>query len=110
MRISDVHSNRKQRQLTVMLVTVNLAFYLFTTPAWVMYILELSPPKHQEITKLKRSFLFAQISVVLLQLNNAVSYLCIENKTDYLTVFSLDKFYILLFCWTTISSNNNSNI
>jgi len=73
MRIFDVHSSRKQRQLTIMLVTVNFAFYLFTTPAMIIYIAEYSPPKHSEIDKLKRSFVFSQASVLLLQLNNAVS-------------------------------------
>jgi hypothetical protein len=73
MHVSDVHSSRKQRQLTIMLVTVNLAFYLFTTPGLIIYIAEYSPPKDPEISKLKRSFVFSQISVLLLQLNNAVS-------------------------------------
>ncbi len=74
-RITDVHSNRKQHQLTIMLLTVNFAFYLFTTPAMIIYIAEYSPPKHYEINKLKRSFLVSQISVILLQLHNAVSYI-----------------------------------
>ncbi len=82
MRISDVHSNRKQRQLTIMLVTVNLAFYLFTSPAMILYIAEYNPPKHIEITKLKRSFVFSQISVIFLQLNNAVSEF--EDMHSYL--------------------------
>lgn len=73
MRISDVQSARKQRQLTIMLVTVNLAFYLFTTPAMILYIAEYFPPKNPQLSKLKRSFLFSQISVIFLQLNNAVS-------------------------------------
>jgi hypothetical protein len=73
MRISDVHSSRKQRQLTIMLVTVNLSFYLFTTPAMIIYIAEYFPRKHSDIRELKRSFVFSQVSVLLLQLNNAVS-------------------------------------
>ena len=73
MRVSDANSNRKQRQLTIMLVTVNLTFYLFTTPAMILYIAEYFPPKNPELDKLKRSFLFSQISVIFLQLNNAVS-------------------------------------
>lgn len=74
-RITDVHSNRKQQQLTIMLVTVNFAFYLFTTPALIMYIAEYySPPKNVPINKLKRFFLLAQITVPILQLHNAVSY------------------------------------
>ena len=73
LRVTDVHSNRKQRQLTIMLVTVNFAFYLFTTPASIVYIAESSPPKHREISKLKLSILFSQTSVLILQLHNAVS-------------------------------------
>ncbi|UJR21500.1 hypothetical protein I4U23_024584 [Adineta vaga] len=75
LRISDVHSNRKQRQLTIMLVTVNFAFYLFTTPALIIYIAEYSPPKHREIDKLKRAVLFSQTSVLLLQLHNATNFI-----------------------------------
>ena len=75
MRVSDVNSSRKQRQLTIMLVTVNLAFYLFTTPAMIMYIAELDPPKPDtKLSILKRRWLFSQLSVLLLQLNNAVSH------------------------------------
>jgi hypothetical protein len=72
-RINDVHSNRKQRQLTIMLVTVSLSFYLFTTPAMIAYIREIQPLKHREINKFKQNILFSQISVLFLQLNNAVS-------------------------------------
>ncbi|CAF0912106.1 unnamed protein product [Rotaria sordida] len=74
-RISDVHSNRKQRQLTIMLVTVNLAFYLFSTPAMIAFIVQYSPPKHHELNKLKRRFLFSHISVLLLQLHNATNFI-----------------------------------
>jgi hypothetical protein len=73
MRINDINSNRKQRQLTSMLVTVSLSFYLFTTPAMVVYINEYSPTKHRELEKIKLNILFSQISVIFLQLNNAVS-------------------------------------
>jgi len=72
-RVNDLNSNRKQRQLTIMLVTVSLSFYLFTTPAMVIYIAEFQRPKHRHIEKIKQSILFSQISVLLLQLNNAVS-------------------------------------
>lgn len=73
MRVSDANSNRKQRQLTIMLVTVNLTFYLFTTPAMIKHITEYYPPKNPELSRLKRAALFSQISVIFLQLNNAVS-------------------------------------
>jgi hypothetical protein len=56
-----------------MLVTVNLAFYLFTTPAMIVYISEYFPRKHFPIDRLKRAFVVSQIAVVILQLNNAVS-------------------------------------
>jgi hypothetical protein len=71
--INDVHSSRRQQQLTIMLVTVSLSFYLFTTPAMIMYIIESHPVTHRDLTKIKQTFLFAQISVILSQLNNAVS-------------------------------------
>jgi hypothetical protein len=71
--ISDVNSNRKQRQLTIMLVTVSLSFYIFSTPAMVSYILEYHSKKGRELNEIKMHFLFSQISVTLLQLNNAVS-------------------------------------
>jgi hypothetical protein len=73
LRINDVHSNRKQRQLTIMLVTVSLSFYLFTTPAMILYIAEYRPRVHRDIKKIKQDFLISQISVIFLQLNNAVS-------------------------------------
>ncbi len=73
MRIYDVHSNRKQRQLTIMLVTVILAFYLFQTPGVIIFISEYTQRRDLDINELKRSFLFSQISVLPLQLNNAVS-------------------------------------
>jgi hypothetical protein len=56
-----------------MLVTVSLSFYAFSTPAIIAYILDYYPPTHRELNKIKIRFLFAQITVVLLQLNNAVS-------------------------------------
>ncbi|CAF1365565.1 unnamed protein product [Adineta steineri] len=75
LRVNDVHSNRKQRQLTIMLVTVNFTFYLFSTPALIFFIGEYTPPKHPEINKLKRSFFFTQTSVLLLQLHHATNFI-----------------------------------
>jgi len=57
-----------------MLVTVSLSFYVFSTPAIIAYILGYYPPRNKELNKVKIRFLFSQITVVLLQLNNAVSY------------------------------------
>ena len=74
LRVADPHSSRKQRQLTIMLITVSLAFYLFTAPAMIAYIHESFPQKHRDLKKMKREFLFSQISVLLLQLNNVVSF------------------------------------
>ena len=73
MHVSDVNSSRKQRQLTVMLVTVSLSFYLFTTPAQIFYIKRHERPTHRNLQKIKHDFLFEQISVILSQLNSAVS-------------------------------------
>jgi hypothetical protein len=78
MRVTDVNSSRKQRQLTVMLVTVSLSFYLFTTPAMILYISEYFPPNDRKLSKRKSAFLFSQTSVVLLQLSNAVSYFILK--------------------------------
>ncbi len=87
MRITDVHSNRKQRQLTIMLVSVSLSFYLFTTPAMIVFITELSPPRHRQIDRLKLAFLFSQISVVFSELNNAVSLLLISIIKHHFGLF-----------------------
>lgn len=73
MRISDINSNRKQRQLTIMLVTVSLAFYIFQTPALLVYISEYFPRQHFPIHKLKGAFIVSQISVLLLQCHHAVN-------------------------------------
>lgn len=78
MRVNDVQYSRKQRQLTIMLVTVSLSFYLFTTPAMVVFIKEMRPSRHRNLAKHKRDFLFSQITVVLSELNNAVSSFSFE--------------------------------
>ncbi|CAF3390542.1 unnamed protein product [Rotaria sp. Silwood2] len=75
MHIRDIHANRKQRQLTIMLVTVNLTFYLFSTPAVIMFIAEIFPPNHSDLNRLKRFFLFSQISVLISQLHNATNFI-----------------------------------
>ena len=105
-RVSDVNSNRKQRQLTIMLVTVNLAFYLFQTPTMIKYITAYTSVKFSETGELKRLFLFLKISVSVLQLNNAVS----KFRLDLLLIFTLDEFYILLSGWSTFSTGNSPNI
>ncbi|CAF1437930.1 unnamed protein product [Rotaria sordida] len=81
-RINDINSNRKQRQLTIMLVTVSLSFYLFTTPAMVMFISEYHPSQHKDINKIKQNIFFSQISVILLQLNNATNFVfyCVASQ------------------------------
>ena len=71
--IIDPHASRKQRQLTLMLITVSLSFYLFTTPAMIAFLLEWFPVDRFEVSKAKRRFIFSQISVFILQSNNAVS-------------------------------------
>ena len=75
MRITDVSSHRKQRQLTIMLVTVNLAFYVFTTPAIIAYLYssKSTAKEQRDLKRAKRDILWSQITVPLLQLNNAVS-------------------------------------
>ncbi|CAF3253087.1 unnamed protein product [Rotaria socialis] len=75
MRISDVNSNKKQRQLTIMLVTISLSFYLFTIPGMIMYLIEIYSLKSRDINKIKLKFILAQLSVIVLQLNNATNFL-----------------------------------
>lgn len=107
-RVNDVHSSRKQRQLTVMLITVSLAFYVFTTPAMIVFITDLFPTKDRDLTKMKRSFLFGQISVVLLQANNAVSN---QSHPDSMRFhWSLGEFSLLLVCWSTFSTGHSTDI
>ena len=72
-QLNAVSFNRKQQQLTIMLVTVSLSFYIFTTPAIIDYIRQLHPPQHHKIKRLKTRFLLMNLSVLWLQLNSAVS-------------------------------------
>ncbi|CAM2701787.1 unnamed protein product [Rotaria socialis] len=75
MRINDVNSNKKQRQLTIMLVTISLSFYLFTIPGMIMFLIEIYALKSRDINKIKLKFVLAQLSVIVLQLNNATNFL-----------------------------------
>ena len=72
-QLNAVSFNRKQQQLTVMLVTVSLSFYFFTTPAIIDYIRQLHPPQHYDIKRLKTRFLLMNLSVFWLQMSSAVS-------------------------------------
>ena len=74
-QLNAISFNRKQRQLTIMLVTVSLSFYLFTTPAIIDYIRQMRPPKSHNIKRLKRRFLMTNLSVLWLQMSSAVSSL-----------------------------------
>lgn len=65
--------NRKQLQLTVMLVTVSLSFYLFTTPAIIDYIRQRNPPTYRDVKRLKMRFLRTNFTVLWLQMSSAVS-------------------------------------
>ena len=112
MRVNDVHCNRKQRQLTIMLVTVSLSFYLFTTPAVIYFIKEMNTPKHRNLGKHKRDFLFSQISVVLSELNNAVSRFSLRILRLFsfaLFVAFSDQFSFLLFYRSTFSTCDTTN-
>jgi hypothetical protein len=72
-QVNAVSFNRKQQQLTIMLVTVSLSFYLFTTPAIIDYIRQLHPPQHHDIKRLKIRFLMMNLTVLWLQMSSAVS-------------------------------------
>lgn len=71
-QLNAVSFNRKQQQLTIMLVTVCLSFYIFTTPAIVDYIRQINPPKYHDVKQLKARFLMANLTVLWLQMNSAV--------------------------------------
>lgn len=72
-QLNAISFNRKQQQLTIMLVTVSLSFYLFTTPAVVDYIRQMYPPPRNDVKRLKQRFLMANLSVLWLQMSSAVS-------------------------------------
>jgi hypothetical protein len=72
-QINAASFNRKQQQLTIMLVTVSLSFYIFTTPAIIDYIRQLHPPKYRDIKRLKMRFLRTNLTVLWLQMSSAVS-------------------------------------
>ena len=74
-QLNAVSFNRKQQQLTLMLVTVSSSFYLFTTPAIIDYIRQINPPKHHDVKKLKIRFLTANLTVLWLQMSSAVRFL-----------------------------------
>jgi len=64
--------NRKQQQLTIMLVTVSLSFYLFTTPAIIDYVRQRHPPQYRDVKRLKMRFLRTNLTVIWAQMNSAV--------------------------------------
>ncbi|CAF1197757.1 unnamed protein product, partial [Didymodactylos carnosus] len=74
--------NRKQTQLTLMLVSVSISFYIFTTPAIIDYILQMNPPKRPDVKKLKSRFLRTNLTTLLLQLNSATNFIfyCLAGK------------------------------
>ena len=72
-QIDAASFNRKQVQLTVMLVTVSLSFYIFTTPAVIDYIRQRNPPTYRDVKRLKMRFLRTNLSVLWLQMSSAVS-------------------------------------
>jgi hypothetical protein len=99
-RSNAISFNRKQQQLTIMLVTVSLSFYLFTTPAIIDYIRQINPPKHHDVKRLKLRFLMTNLSVLWLQMSSAVSYLDRRKYVSFMIngfCFILDEFSILLF-------------
>jgi hypothetical protein len=85
-QINAASFNRKQQQLTIMLVTVSLSFYLFTTPAIIDYIRQRNPPKYRDIKRLKMRFLGTNVTVLWLQMSSAVC-LSIEKEDFVCIVF-----------------------
>lgn len=77
-QLNAISFNRKQQQLTIMLVTVSLSFYIFTTPAIIDYIRQINPPKHYDVKRLKLRFLMTNLTVLWLQMNSAVGlFVCL---------------------------------
>ncbi|CAF4054617.1 unnamed protein product, partial [Rotaria sordida] len=74
-QLNAVSFNRKQRQLTIMLVTVSLSFYFFTTPAIIDYIWQMNPPQHYDLKRLKLRFLMMNLSVFWIQMSSATNFL-----------------------------------
>ncbi|CAF1037916.1 unnamed protein product [Rotaria sp. Silwood1] len=74
-QIYAISFNRQQQQLTIMLVTVSLSFYLFTTPAIIDYILQRKPPNYRDAKRLKMRFLRSNLTVVWLQMSSATNFL-----------------------------------
>ncbi|CAF3357374.1 unnamed protein product [Rotaria sp. Silwood1] len=81
-QLNAVSFNRKQRQLTIMLVTVSLSFYIFTTPAIIDYIHQMNPPTHHNLKRLKLRFLWTNLSVLWLQMSSATNFLfyCVSGS------------------------------
>ena len=71
-QINAASFNRKQQQLTIMLVTVSLSFYIFTTPAIIDYIRQRHPPTYRDVKRLKMRFLRTNLTVLWLQMSSAV--------------------------------------
>ena len=76
-QINAASFNRKQQQLTIMLVTVSLSFYIFTTPAIIDYIRQRHPPTYRDAKRLKMRFLQTNVTVLWLQMSSAVCLACV---------------------------------
>ena len=102
--IDGASFNRKQQQLTVMLLTVSLSFYLFTTPAIVDYILQRYPPKYRDIKRLKMRILRGNLTVLWLQMSSAVSSFIEQTKANIFNKKKQNIYYssiqtnFLLYC------------
>ncbi|CAF1250557.1 unnamed protein product [Adineta ricciae] len=95
-QINAASFNRKQQQLTIMLVTVSLSFYLFTTPAIIDYIRQRNPPNYRDVKRLKMRFLRTNLTVLWLQMSSATNFLfyCLSGSKFRATcVETLDDVY-----------------
>ncbi|CAF0818833.1 unnamed protein product [Adineta steineri] len=95
-QINAASFNRKQQQLTIMLVTVSLSFYLFTTPAIIDYIRQRNPPKYRNIKRLKMRFLRTNLTVLWLQMSAATNFVfyCLSGSKFRATcIETLDDIY-----------------
>ena len=96
-QLNAISFNRKQQQLTIMLVTVSLSFYLFTTPAIIDYIHQIKPPKSRDVKSLKTRLLMANISVLWLQMSSAVSLFEKKHLGSFQNEYFRRTFYSILW-------------
>lgn len=97
-QINAASFNRKQQQLTLMLVTVSLSFYIFSTPTVIDYILQGKPPDHKDPKRLKILILRSNLTVLWVQMSSAVRFFFEKPQTyDFSFVDFRLIFYFIMW-------------